>query len=408
VNLCYERILASGKQDSLRILSSDHVTPDSGTGLVHLAPAHGAEDYGIFMARGILKSNDLLCHVNADGAFDSSVGEIVGSEAAKELIGKPVLGDGSKAIVDLLGKEGSLVKVKRFKHKYPYDWKTDQPIIVTYVIPVSRAVYANLTLLHRATSQWFTNLERIGEKALKALRNVRFYPNHSQWYYAMELVNLVLTRFTARNRLEAFISSRSEWCISRQRVWGVPIPSLHHVPSDNAVLTSDSLEHILKVLSEKGVKHWWDGPVEDFLTESLLRETNSTEDEWVKGTDTMDVWFDSGTSWSMLEEQADVCLEGSDQHRGWFQSQLLTSVAVGKDAPYKALITHGMVLDERGKKMSKSLGNIINPLSIVNGGEVCLLPSIVNQRLGANLDLYRTRRRNQLMVLICFVFGLRA
>lgn len=175
----------------------------------------------------------------------------------------------------------------------------------------------------------------------------------------------------ARNRLESFVRGRSEWCISRQRSWGVPIPALHHQTSDATILSPASLSHIISTLQEKGVQHWWDGPVEDFLPPHLLHE----KDQWRKGTDTMDVWFDSGSSWSLIEPRepfrADVCVEGSDQHRGWFQSQLLTSVGVGeKMPPYGRLVTHGMVLDEKGKKMSKSLGNVLSPLTVVHGGAV--------------------------------------
>jgi isoleucyl-tRNA synthetase len=199
----------------------------------------------------------------------------------------------------------------------------------------------------------------------------------------------------AHNRLESFIRSRSEWCISRQRVWGVPIPALHHLDTDRAVLDAESLNYILSVLENKGVAHWWDGPVDDFVCPSLREEGRPVAETWRKGMDTMDVWFDSGTSWSMLPEMgvghdkegglrkhhAEVCVEGSDQHRGWFQSQLLTAVGSAKTekdrvSPYGTLITHGMVLDESGKKMSKSLGNIVNPLDIVLGGKVGELSSI--------------------------------
>jgi isoleucyl-tRNA synthetase len=146
------------------------------------------------------------------------------------------------------------------------------------------------------------------------------------------------------------------------------------------VLDSRSLEHILSVLEIKGVNYWWEGPVEDFVPPHLREEGDIISETWRKGTDTMDVWFDSGTSWSMLneltteprEELADICVEGSDQHRGWFQSQLLTYVGSSGESkpPYGALITHGMVLDQAGKKMSKSLGNIIRPTTVINGGEV--------------------------------------
>jgi isoleucyl-tRNA synthetase len=182
----------------------------------------------------------------------------------------------------------------------------------------------------------------------------------------------------ARSRLEAFIRERSEWCISRQRTWGVPIPALHDSITDEALLTPESLEHIIGVLSEKGVNYWWDGPVEDFVPPS--ERTNQRT--WRKGTDTIDVWFDSGSSWSLIQDLklrdgvfTDICLEGSDQHRGWFQSLLLTAVSCTKEgekprAPYRELITHGFVLDGKGKKMSKSLGNVISPMTIIRGGEV--------------------------------------
>ncbi|KAJ4468812.1 tRNA synthetases class I-domain-containing protein [Lentinula aciculospora] len=340
----------------MRILGSSHVTPESGTGLVHCAPAHGEEDYKLFRSYDLisgtqspstLESNCLICHVR-EGMFSKEVSDVVGSAAAQTLVEQPVLEEGSRTIVELLKRAGRLLAVKRYTHKYPYDWKTDKPIIVT------------------ATSQWFANLDRIKDEALEALKDVQFYPDQS------------------RNRLESFIKSRSEWCISRQRVWGVPIPALINTKTGDAMLNRDSLRHIMNVLEEKGVKYWWQGPAEEFLPP----HTEATDaGEWEKSTDTMDVWFDSGTSWSMLDPpvpsegklfRADVCLEGSDQHRGWFQSQLLTAVGSQPQAisgpnnksrsPYGTLITHGMVLDEKGKKMSKSLGNIVSPLTILLGG----------------------------------------
>lgn len=183
--------------------------------------------------------------------------------------------------------------------------------------------------------------------------------------------------YAAKNRLEAFVKERSEWCISRQRTWGVPIPALHVVESDEAILDDDSLSHILKVLSEKGTSYWWDGPIQDFMSPTVAAKYSP--DSLIKGTDTMDVWFDSGTSWSLMgDHAADVYLEGSDQHRGWFQSSLLTAVAASEHrnakSPFRKLITHGFVLDEKGRKMSKSLGNVISPLAVINGGPVGLIP----------------------------------
>jgi isoleucyl-tRNA synthetase len=174
--------------------------------------------------------------------------------------------------------------------------------------------------------------------------------------------------------LEAFVKERSEWCISRQRTWGVPIPALHLADSGEPILTDDSLSHILGVLAEKGTSHWWDGPIEEFMSPAIAA-THSPR-SLIKGTDTMDVWFDSGTSWSLMDNAvADIYLEGSDQHRGWFQSSLLTAVATANSnkpvmAPFRKLITHGFVLDDKGRKMSKSLGNVISPLTVINGGSV--------------------------------------
>ncbi|KAK2465643.1 hypothetical protein APHAL10511_002187 [Amanita phalloides] len=353
VNLSYVPLFSAtaGPAVPLKVIPAAHVTAESGTGLVHCAPAHGVEDYAAFRSLGMLNTMDsMICHVDSEGAFSKDVASVVGEDLAKHLHGQRVLGDGGKAIVEMVKEMGRLVKVKRIKHRYPYDWRTNQPVIVT------------------ATSQWFANLDNIKDSALKALADVSFFPPIS------------------RNRLETFIRSRSEWCISRQRVWGVPIPALHHIATDNAILNTETLDHILAVLDTKGIEHWWDGPVEDFVPRLMLEPGQPASETWRKGTDTMDVWFDSGTSWSMLPEMAvgkdvasgrnfhaDVNLEGSDQHRGWFQSQLLTAVGAGDDvipaSPYGTLITHGMVLDQEGKKMSKSLGNIINPLTIVFGGE---------------------------------------
>ncbi|KAJ6486898.1 isoleucyl-tRNA synthetase [Mycena sanguinolenta] len=327
----------------LKVIPARHVTAASGTGLVHCAPAHGAEDYNAFQDLGLLsKKEEIVCHVGGAGEFTSQVTETVG-DAGSVLVGESVLEGGSRKVVELLKQVGALVKIQRIKHRYPYDWRTDKPIIVT------------------ATSQWFANLDDIKADALAALHDVSFFPPVS------------------RSRLTSFVQLRSEWCISRQRVWGVPIPALYHIPTDNAVLDSSTLEHILAVLDKKGIEYWWEGPVEEFVPPALREDGVAVNEVWRKGTDTMDVWFDSGTSWSMLDERgdgvprADVCLEGSDQHRGWFQSQLLTAVASAPPAqrlasPYATLITHGMVLDQTGKKMSKSLGNVTSPMTVVDGG----------------------------------------
>jgi isoleucyl-tRNA synthetase len=247
--------------------------------------------------------------------------------------------------------------------------------------------------VYSATSQWFANLDFIKEDALTALKDVSFFPESCKCLLAYSLNLLIFSPRIARNRLEAFVRSRSEWCISRQRVWGVPIPALQHIATGRVVLDSPTLDYILNAMESKNLD-WYQAPIEEFVPPWLLEDGKSAAETWEKGRDTMDVWFDSGSSWSMLAEMgvgrdrqgvpetgrkhdADLCLEGSDQHRGWFQSQLLTAIG-SRDAdeapvsPYANLFTHGMVLDEKGKKMSKSLGNIISPMTIVHGSSVCL------------------------------------
>ncbi|KAJ2001105.1 isoleucine-tRNA ligase [Coemansia sp. RSA 2322] len=310
-----------------RILLADYVTSESGSGLVHTAPGHGKEDYELGLANGI----DVYSPVDDSGRFTSQAG------AALE--GKEVLGEGNAAVVEMLAERGALLARADVVHSYPYDWRTNRPII------------------QRATPQWFADVKDLKDIACKSIKDVVIVPE------------------SGRRRLESFVRGRSEWCISRQRVWGVPIPVLYSAQSGEPLLTAESIDHIIGVIrANGGTDAWWTLPVEALVLPRLL----ANGETFVKGTDTMDVWFDSGTSWKLLEERAedrsqsayaDLYLEGSDQHRGWFQSSLLTSNAVRGTAPYKALVTHGFTLDEQGRKMAKSIGNTLAPSQVINGGK---------------------------------------
>ncbi|KAF9968088.1 hypothetical protein BGZ70_006750 [Mortierella alpina] len=312
--------------ESLPFITADYVSADSGSGLVHTAPGHGMDDYKACLPLGI----EAFCPVDNIGKFTA--------EAGQELEGLQVQGEGTAKVLEILQEKGSLIQEQAYVHKYPYDWRTKKPVIL------------------RATSQWFANVGTIKDDAMKAIETVKIVPE------------------TARRRLEGFVLSRTEWCISRQRSWGVPIPVLYEVDTDEPLLTKASVQHIIEKVREHGTDAWWTLSTEDLLAP----EYRNNGKEYRRGFDTMDVWFDSGTSWTMIEEKmprphlpfvADVYSEGSDQHRGWFQSSLLTSVALTGKAPYGTLITHGFLLDAKGFKQSKSLGNTVEPAIVINGGK---------------------------------------
>jgi isoleucyl-tRNA synthetase len=313
-----------GKEGELQpVIHADFVSAESGSGLVHLAPGHGMDDYDVCTKLGIKADapvNDLGCFTAAALPDDPEV-----------LEGVSVVEGGSKAVLDILGDK--VLHVHKYTHKYPYDWRTKLPVII------------------RATEQWFADVGHEKRAALEAMEKVRFIPESS------------------RARLQSFIKSRSEWCISRQRSWGVPVPALYN-ENGVAVLTDESISHIIQVINERGIDAWWTDPADDpaWILPGL-------EGTYTRGKDTMDVWFDSGSSWTQTEQQADVYLEGTDQHRGWFQSSLLTYVSASDQerAPFKTLITHGFTLDQDGKKMSKSIGNTISPSQIMDGS---LLPPV--------------------------------
>jgi isoleucyl-tRNA synthetase len=310
-------------RESPVVIGGDYVTTESGTGLVHTAPGHGLEDYAVGLRYGL----DIFAPVDGDGNFTQEAGEFAGLN---------VLDKGNEAVIAALKAAGSLLKEEPYVHKYPYDWRTKQPTIF------------------RATEQWFASVEGFREEALKAIREVKWIPAQGE------------------NRITAMVSERSDWCISRQRTWGVPIPVFYEEETGEPLLNEETIAYVQAVIAQKGSDAWW-----LMATEALLPESyRNNGKKYRKGTDTMDVWFDSGSSWAAVAQQrpdlvypVDMYLEGSDQHRGWFQSSLLTSVANNGIAPYKQVLTHGFVLDEQGRKMSKSIGNVVDPSIVINGGK---------------------------------------
>ncbi|MEH2243891.1 isoleucine--tRNA ligase [Nostoc sp.] len=310
-------------RESPIVVGGDYITTESGTGLVHTAPGHGQEDYIVGQRYGL----PILAPVDDNGNFTEEAGQFAGLN---------VLGDGNQAVIDALTVAGSLLKEEAYPHKYPYDWRTKKPTIF------------------RATEQWFASVEGFREEALKAIATVKWIPAQGE------------------NRITPMVAERPDWCISRQRSWGVPIPVFYDEATGEPLLNEEIINHVQGIIAEIGSDAWWELSVEELLPESYRQNGKS----YRRGTDTMDVWFDSGSSWAAVVNQrpelrypADMYLEGSDQHRGWFQSSLLTSVAVNDIAPYKTVLTHGFALDEQGRKMSKSEGNVLDPNTIIEGGK---------------------------------------
>jgi isoleucyl-tRNA synthetase len=304
------------------VVGGEYITTESGTGLVHTAPGHGVDDFNT----GRKYNLGVLCPVDEAGTLTAEAGPFAGLN---------VLKDANSAIIAALQQAGALLAEAPYGHRYPYDWRTKKPTIF------------------RATEQWFASVEGFREAALQAIAAVEWLPA------------------SGRNRIDSMVRERGDWCISRQRTWGVPIPVFYHRESGEVLLNADTLSHIQSLFAEHGSDVWWQRDEAGLLPEPWAAEAA----HWRKGTDTMDVWFDSGSSWAGVVQErglnypADLYLEGSDQHRGWFQSSLLTSVAVNGHAPYKRVLTHGFTLDEKGRKMSKSLGNVVDPAVLVEGGK---------------------------------------
>ncbi|XP_013362486.1 PREDICTED: isoleucine--tRNA ligase, mitochondrial [Chinchilla lanigera] len=307
------------------LLPATHVTMAKGTGLVHTAPAHGMEDYGVASQHSL----PVDCLVDEAGVFTAAAGP--------ELESKAVLEAGTETVIKMLQSVKSLLKEEKLVHSYPYDWRTKKPVII------------------RASKQWFVKIADIKPTAKEALKTVKFIPG------------------AALNAMVDTLERRPYWCISRQRAWGVPIPVFHHRTRDECLITSQTVEHVAQLVEQHGSDVWWTLPPEQLLPQDVLSQVGGPDGlEYLPGQDILDIWFDSGTSWSCVlpgpDSRADLYLEGKDQLGGWFQSSLLTSVAARKKAPFKTVLVHGFTLGEKGEKMSKSLGNVIDPDVVINGG----------------------------------------
>lgn len=307
------------------IILGEHVTLDAGTGSVHTAPGHGLEDYEVGCKYGI----EVFSPLDGQGIWTDSVG-------ISDLVGVPYY-KGNLMVIEMLQKCGALLQQQDIQHSYPHCWRCKKPVI------------------YRATPQWFVKVDKFRDKALEAVHNVKWIPASGE------------------NRIGNMVESRTDWCISRQRAWGVPIPIFYCEDCGEVICSDETIENVAKLFEKESSDAWVKYSAEELLPQGFVCP-KCGKAHFRKEKDIMDVWFDSGVSWrAVVEKRADelghtpvdMYLEGSDQHRGWFQSSLLTSVATQGKAPYKQVLTHGFVFGEDGRKMSKSLGNYIRPDDII-------------------------------------------
>lgn len=306
------------------------VSEEEGTGIVHIAPGHGEEDWLV----GLKLSIPIISVVDEEGRMTKDTGFLKGLDHETA----------SNEVVKTLREKGLLLGEGEFEHSYPHCWRCKKPIIF------------------RATAQWFIKIDELREKVLEEIEKVKWYP---EW---------------AKTRMYLTLKSRPDWCISRQRNWGVPIPYVICKRCGEATLSNDVIRKTADAVRKIGVEAWWEMSLNSFLPEGFLCPNCGAKD-FDKGKDILDVWIDSGISfWAVLGEDdlnkpADLYVEGTDQHRGWFQSSMIMGCALEGKAPYKAVLTHGFILDQFRRKMSKSLGNVISPEDIVSeyGAEIIRL-----------------------------------
>lgn len=303
------------------VICGEHVTLEQGTGCVHTAPGHGAEDFDI----GKVYSLPVISPLDSKGVFTEEGGKFEGLFCY----------DANPVIIQELADRNMLLGVDHISHQYPHCWRCKKPIV------------------YRATEQWFASLEDFRQDILNHIDRVEWIPN---W---------------GRDRIYNMVRDRGDWCISRQRTWGVPIPIFYCEACHKTVINDETISHLQEIFAREGSEAWFARPASELLPPGFVCP-DCQGSNFTKENDTMDVWFDSGSSHlAVLENRpelrwpADLYLEGSDQHRGWFNSSMTTSVAVRGVAPYRIVLTHGFLVDEQGRKMSKSMGNVVDPLKLI-------------------------------------------
>ena len=306
------------------IILGEHVTTDAGTGAVHTAPGHGLEDYEV----GCKYNLEVLSPLDSRGVWTAEAGDLEGIPYYK----------GNSIVIEKLKQAGALLAQADIQHSYPHCWRCKNPVI------------------YRATPQWFVKVDKFRQPTLEAIKNVKWIPAGGE------------------TRISNMVEGRSDWCISRQRAWGVPIPVFYCKECGEVIVTDETIENVAKIFEKESSDAWVKYSVDELLPEGFKCPKCGKTHCFTKENDIMDVWFDSGITWRAVVEKrseqlghtpVDMYLEGSDQHRGWFQSSLLTSIATQGKAPYKTVLTHGFVFGEDGRKMSKSLGNYIRPDDII-------------------------------------------